>query len=395
MKNSKFLQISSAILLSWGIFQNIALSQPIERQQRILIPQTVERNLSQIKINPLYLEREQKAPLIIKNQLLELRRDINSKNLTFQVGYTSALDYKLEQLAATKAPDDLPTQANIQNALAAQILNVDLAERDKFERVNPGVIPELQLIKRSGCFASAKSFDWRNLNKVTPVRNQGGCGSCWAFATLGAYEGSNLIRNNTAADASEQAIINWGGAGSCGGGWWSKAFDFLIQKGTATEATVPYTATNNPYNPSVDTPYRSIAWGYVKPDGGIPTVAEMKLAMCKYGPLTVAVRVTPAFQGYVSGVFNEQANGPINHGVTLIGWDDQKQAWLIKNSWGTNWGDNGYMWIGYNSNSIGYGAAWTQARSNFYKLSPDLLKKFTTLQINPDLIKVNPGKLPR
>jgi cathepsin L len=59
MKNSKFLQISSAILLSWGIFQNIALSQPIERQQRILIPQTVERNLSQIKINPLYLEREQ------------------------------------------------------------------------------------------------------------------------------------------------------------------------------------------------------------------------------------------------------------------------------------------------------------------------------------------------
>ncbi|WP_254446976.1 C1 family peptidase [Dolichospermum sp. UHCC 0259] len=58
----------------------------------------------------------------------------------------------------------------------------------------------------------------------------------------------NLIRNNATADASEQQIINWGGAGSCGGGWWSKAFDYLINNGTATEATVPYTATNNPYN---------------------------------------------------------------------------------------------------------------------------------------------------
>ncbi len=395
MKNSRFLQISTAALLSLGMLQNIALAQPINRQERIPASSTVETNLSQIKINPLYLEREKKAPLIIKNQLLELRRDIQSKNLTFQVGYTTALDYKLNQLAATKAPDDLPAQANKQNALAAQILNIDSAERDKFERLNPGVIPELQLIKRRGCFASAKSFDWRNLNKVTPVRNQGSCGSCWAFATLGAYEGSNLIRNNTAADASEQEIINWGGAGNCGGGWWSKAFDFLINKGTATEATVPYTATNNPYNPNIPTPYRSIAWGYVKPDGGIPTVAEMKLAMCKHGPLTVAVRVTPAFQAYVGGVFNEKASGPINHGVTLIGWDDQKQAWLIKNSWGTSWGDQGYMWIHYNSNSIGYGAAWTQARSNFYKLSPELLKKFTPLPTNPELIKVNSKNIQR
>ena len=168
MKNSKFLQISSAALLSLGIFQNIAFAQPIQRQIRIPTSPTVERNLSQIKINPLYLEREQKAPLIIKNQILELRRDIQSKNLTFEVGYTTALDYKLEQLAATKAPDDLPTQANIQNAVAAQILNIDLAEREKFERINPGVIPELQLIKARGCFASAKSFDWRTFNKVTP-----------------------------------------------------------------------------------------------------------------------------------------------------------------------------------------------------------------------------------
>jgi cathepsin L len=393
MKKSTFLQISAAALLSLVSLQSTSLAQsikPINAQLQIPSSPVLERNLTQIKVSPFYLEREQKAPLAIKNQIVDLRRDIQAKNLSFQVGYTTALDYKLQQLAGTKAPDDLPAQAQKQNTLATQILNIDLAERDKFERLNPGKIPELQLIQSRGCFASAKSFDWRNLNKVTPVRNQGACGSCWAFAALGAYEGNNLIRNNAQADASEQHIVNWGNAGSCSGGWWAKAFDFLINNGTATESTVPYTASNNAYNSNVSTPYRSIAWGYVKADGGIPTVAAMKQAMCKHGPLTVAVRVTPAFQAYTGGVFNEQSTGAINHGVTLIGWDDNKGAWLIKNSWGTGWGDNGYMWISYNSNRIGYGAAWTQARSTFYKVSPDLFKK-----LSPDLIRINPHIIPR
>lgn len=85
--------------------------------------------------------------------------------------------------------------------------------------------------------------------------------------------------------------------------------------------------------------------------------------MCKNGPLAVAVNVTANFQSYTSGVFNENDNSGINHGVTLIGWDDNRNAWLIKNSWGTNWGDNGYMWINYNSNNIGYAAAWVKAKN--------------------------------
>ena len=375
MKNIGLLQISAFALLSLGILQSPSLAQTSDNQIKVSATPKVTNTLSQLKLSPIYLERELKAPVTIKTQLSELRQNIQVQKWTFQVGYTTALDYKLEQLAATKAPDDLPTQASAQNTVAAQLLNIDLAERDKFAKLKPGLLPELRPIKNRGCFASAKSFDWRNLNKVTPVRNQGSCGSCWDFAALGAFEGSNLIRNNVTANASEQHILNWGGAGSCAGGWWANAFNFLISNGTASETTVPYTATQNPYNPSVPTPYRAIAWGYVKPNGGIPTVAEMKLAMCKYGPLTVAVRVTPAFQAYAGGVFNEQASGAINHGVTLIGWDDQKQAWLIKNSWGTGWGDNGYMWIGYNSNSIGYGAAWTQAKSTFYKISPELFKQ--------------------
>lgn len=93
-------------------------------------------------------------------------------------------------------------------------------------------------------------------------------------------------------------------------------------------------------------------------------VAAIKKALCAYGPLGVAVAVTSAFQAYKSGVFNENSNADINHAVTLVGWDDSKQAWRIKNSWGKAWGEAGYMWITYNTNKIGYGASWVQAKLN-------------------------------
>jgi cathepsin L len=97
--------------------------------------------------------------------------------------------------------------------------------------------------------------------------------------------------------------------------------------------------------------------------------------------LAVAVRVTSAFQHYTGGVFNERDGGNVNHGVTLIGWDDNKQAWLIKNSWGTGWGEDGYMWINYNSNSIGYRAAWVQARN---------IRVFDTLRLRRVIPRIPP-----
>lgn len=319
-------------------------------------------------------QREMAASPAIKQHLEGLRRDIQTQKLSFQIGYTTAMDLRLEQLAGSRAPADLHVQAPKQNAAAEQLLKIDRAERDKFAKANPGKLHELQ-IRRPNC-AALRSFDWRQQNKVTSVRNQGPCGSCWAFATLGAYESSYLIRNNLAADGSEQQIVTCSGAGSCAGGWYSNAFTWLIGRGDATEAAVPYTATNG--SPGMCNPaasYSAVAWGFVRPDAGIPTVPAMKEALCRFGPLAVAVRATPLFQAYHSGVFNEQAPGPINHAVTLIGWDDGKQAWLMKNSWGTGWGESGYMWIHYGSNSIGYAAAWVQAKNNHYHIPFDILKR--------------------
>src|ERR1700738_5149064 len=306
-------------LLLAGSFSSPSVAQRIEQMQQ------------QID----YGQRERQAPAEIKQRLGTLRQEIKAKKLTFEVGYTTALDESLDKLAGTRAPADLPEQAKRQNEIGAKLLHLDLEARDQYLRINPR-LPELQL----KCSANLSAFDWRSLGKVTPVRNQDGCGSCWAFAAEGAYEGSYAIRNGTLEDTSEQDPLSCSGAGSCGGGWWAGVFNWLISHGDATEASYPYTATDSVCDTSIPAPYRAVTWAYVIPSGGIPSVAQTKQALCDHGPLAVAVLATPLFQAYTGpSVFNEHdTTHGINHGITLIGWNDSKHAWLIKNSWGTGWG---------------------------------------------------------
>jgi cathepsin L len=328
------------------------------------------RPVTRQRLNPaLFAQREQGAPQKIKSQLQSLRAQLAEKKLTFTIGYTKALDVPLEKLAGTRAPTNLPELATKQNKLATQLLSIDIAARDAAAAKSKRL--QRLIAVRESCTADRPAFDWRTLGKVTDVRDQDGCGSCWAFATIGAYEGGYALRNDMKIDASEQDVLSCSKAGSCSGGWWAGAFDWLIATGTTDEISYPYTATDTSCKTNVAASYRAVAWGYVKPDGSTPSVTEMKQALCDHGPLTVAVYVTPLFQAYTGGIFNEHdTSHGINHGVTLIGWDDQKNAWVIKNSWGTLWGEAGYMWIAYDSNNIGYGAAWVQPKSNFYRLPP-------------------------
>lgn len=107
---------------------------------------------------------------------------------------------------------------------------------------------------------------------------------------------------------------------------------------------------------------RALAWGYVneqKPDQ-LPTVAQLKQALIEHGPLAMPIQGDACFSVYQGGVFNGRKTGNPNHVMVLIGWDDEKQAWLIKNSWGEEWGEKGFCWVAYGSNSIGLYAAWIQ-----------------------------------
>ena len=297
-----------------------------------------------------YKARELKAPPHIVSKLTQLRSQIAAQKLSFKVGYTAAMDFDLAKIAVLKVPPNLAQLVSAQNKIAEERL-----------KELPPFPP--------ACSASSSSFDWRIKGVVTRVKDQGPCGSCWDFATIGAFEGSWAMLNKRTIDASEQDVLDCSGRGDCQYGGWI-AFQYLVDKGVATEASYPYHHSNGNCRTSVARPYKADIWGYVW-GGPIPTVEELKWALCRFGPLYVTVRATPAFQAYVSGVFDEHASGSPNHAVTLIGWDDSLKAWIIKNSWGTGWGDGcgfglerGYMLISYTSNSIGSGAAWVKAHTN-------------------------------
>jgi C1A family cysteine protease len=193
---------------------------------------------------------------------------------------------------------------------------------------------------------------------------------------VAAYEASFLLRNNAAADGSEQYLNDCSKtdsgapAGSCDGGLAAYALQHMVREGDATEEAAPYDGTNKACtNPAAS--LRAVAWGFVDPAVDHPTRQKIKAALCKYGPLATRMRVvSDQIFAYTSGVYNEKVasdNDGGGHAVTIVGWDDGKSAWLIKNSWGEDWGpEKGFGWLGYNSNRIGRHTAWIVAQSSFY-----------------------------
>jgi hypothetical protein len=214
------------------------------------------------------------------------------------------------------------------------------------------------------------SLDWRPLGGCTPIRNQGGCGSCWGFAAVGAMESYLMIALGLNQDLSEQWLVSCTNAGNCSGGWHSDALNYLKCNGlpdpcggtgAVLESAFPYVAYNAPCNCPYAHPYCHPGWYYIGPQGGVPTVDQLKQAILDHGPVAVCVSVNDAFQAYGGGVFNGCENGNINHVVVLVGWDDSQGSggvWFMRNSWGTGWGEQGYMRIKYNCSFIGYAGTY-------------------------------------
>ena len=213
------------------------------------------------------------------------------------------------------------------------------------------------------------AFDFRSLLTATaipPVRQQGACGSCWAFATIAPMEFLLARRTGRAGiDLSEQQLVSCNRQGfSCAaGGWW--AFDDL-RAGAVPETCIPYAARDQPCPAPCGTPAAAVvdAWGYVAPDEGVPTVEALKAAVLEHGPVAIGIAVGNDFYTYRSGVFTADLRAGINHAVTVLGWDDARGAWLIRNSWGSAWGIAGYAYVRYGVSAVGDGAAWVRLLSN-------------------------------
>ncbi len=323
--------------------------------------------------------RELNAPPAIKQTLAMMRTEIQQRSLRYKVGYTTALDKpKTRLLGDVDDPKLTAAWRRTVNQSSVMLLKRDAEAMTTALKSEPQLKAKLPEFQLPVCSATQRAFNWRDLGKVTPIKEQN-CNNCWAFAAVGAYEASYLMRNGVTLDVSEQYINDCAvtdanlDAGSCSGGLAAKALEHMVREGNVSETAVPYTATNQGCtNPA--TPLDAVAWGFVDASVEHPTTQQIKQAICTYGPVATRMRVvSDNFFAYTEGVYEETVVSDTSgggHAVVLVGWDDDRGAWLMKNSWGEDWGESGYCWIAYGSNRIGRHTAWVKAASRFYKLAP-------------------------
>lgn len=228
------------------------------------------------------------------------------------------------------------------------------------------------------------SLDWRNNggNFVTPVRNQGGCGSCWAFAVTAALESNQLIAQNKPGinlDLSEQVMVSCSGAGSCSGGYPTLASLFARDTGLPLESCYSYTGTNGSCSNACAN-WQENTYKFGRYFSVPKTVEDIKTALLTYGPLSTVFDVYQDFFSYRTGVYSYTSGSYVGgHAVIIIGYDDPGQYFIAKNSWGSGWGEGGYFRIAYSElNSIvGFGQG-TLAYSN----TPPQIQSLTVVSPN-------------
>ena len=194
------------------------------------------------------------------------------------------------------------------------------------------------------------TVDWVSSGGVTPVKDQGQCGSCWSFSATGALEGAWFVRTNDLVNLSEQELLDcsrsYGNMG-CNGGLMDGAFEFVIDNGLCSEATVPYDASVHRLGCEQDTCTSIVNMTDcydLTPDN------EMLLMQAvSQQPVSVAIGANAVgFMSYSGGILSpDGCNTDLDHGVLVVGYgeDNGQKYWLVKNSWGTDWGEGGYVRI--------------------------------------------------
>ena len=197
------------------------------------------------------------------------------------------------------------------------------------------------------------SYEWNDYGMVSPVKNQGACGSCWTFSTVGSMESHwNILGKGKNLTFSEQQLVDCAGDfdnHGCNGGLPSHAFEYIkySKSGLESDITYPYQAKTNTcvYRPSIGIAYAKYG------SFNITQGDEKELAERLYnaGPVSVSFQVITGFKNYVSGVYSVTNCGKtthdVNHAVLATGYgvENGKKYWNIKNSWGAGWGNNGYF----------------------------------------------------
>ncbi|RPI01794.1 MAG: hypothetical protein EHM72_05640, partial [Calditrichaeota bacterium] len=227
--------------------------------------------------------------------------------------------------------------------------------------VNSPIDPKAKRIVLQNQQELPSRFDWRNNHGdwVTPVRNQGNCGSCWNFSATAQVEAWWQIKNQQPAsgiDLSEQFVLSCGNVGDCNGGLVENALSFYQNSGIPDEACFRYAADDELSCSEACDDWQSRAvsipgWGYI-------TLEEINIDNIKQAvyqhPVSVSYTVFQDFHYYGGGVY-EHVWGDVvaGHAVLIVGWDDDLECWICKNSWGDSWGEQGYFRIKWGDSGMG------------------------------------------
>lgn len=231
-------------------------------------------------------------------------------------------------------------------------------------------------------------FDWRSnsgSNWMTSVKNQGGCGSCVAFGAVGATEAQYRIAYNNPSwslDLSEQHLFSCGG-GLCGYGWYiSAALNRLRDYGTPDEACFPYTASDRSCSGGCSDwqsrAFKIASWNWVASNPSAIQAALMN------GPLVAGFNVYTDFFNYRGGVYHYDGHSSLagGHAIVIMGYDSVEQYWIVKNSWGASWGENGYFRIGFGEAGIEKYAASINASSTVTSSATVTLTRTSTSYVS-------------
>ena len=251
----------------------------------------------------------------------------NAKNLSWTMAVNQFADYTTEEFEAMMGLNNVVEAPFAHSLLTAPVKNIKIAE----------------------------SIDWRAKNVVNPVKNQASCGSCWAFSAVSGIESSIAIKTGQLHDLSEQQLVDCSGSygnHGCNGGLMSSAYEYVkAAGGVCATSDYAYTARDESCKDSsckkiaTVTGYKFIANG-----------DQAHLEALQDQPIPVAIAASSsAFQFYNSGILTQCSDRSVNHAVNLVGYgvEGGVQYYILRNSWGTSWGDAGYMKIATGNNLCG------------------------------------------
>ncbi|PON67191.1 Cyseine protease [Trema orientale] len=315
------------------------------------------------------LGEEEKRFVIFKDNLRFIDQHNAEKNRTYKVGLNRFADLTNEEYRAGFLGTRTDAKRRVMKAKNAS-RRYAFGARDK--------LPD--------------SVDWRHNGAVNPVKNQGSCGSCWAFSTVAAVEGVNKIVTGELVSLSEQELVDCDRAynSGCDGGLMDYAFEFIINNGgIATEDDYPYAGTNGHCDVSRANEKVVTIDGYED----VPANDENALRKAvAHQPVSVAIEAGGrAFQLYESGVFTGECGSQLDHGVVAIGYGTENGVdyWLVRNSWGTSWGEDGYIKIERNAVNANTGKCGIAMEASYpVKNGEDPSKLYLAYEVAAEMVSV-------